>query len=72
LKAAVPSRRQIAAETMPPGSDPVNQTTSGGEFMTDVLNSLGIEYLQEDIAVHMGQGYANASRSLCCFLRASN
>ena len=30
---------------MPPASDPVNQTTSGGDFMTDVLNSLGIEYL---------------------------
>jgi acetolactate synthase-1/2/3 large subunit len=45
LKAAVPGARQIAAETMPPGSDPVNQTTSGGDFMTDVLNSLGIEYL---------------------------
>jgi acetolactate synthase I/II/III large subunit len=72
---------------MPPGSDPVNQTTSGGDFMADVLNSLGIEYLaincassfrglheailnhgnnkpeiitcvHEDIAVHMGQGYA--------------
>jgi acetolactate synthase I/II/III large subunit len=30
---------------MPPASDPVNQTSSGGDFMTDVLNSLGIEYL---------------------------
>ena len=40
-KAAVPGPRQIAAETMPPGSDPVNQTTSGGDFMTDVVNSLG-------------------------------
>ena len=87
LKAAVPGPRQIAAETMPPGSDPVNQTTSGGDFMIDVVNSLGIEYLaincassfrglheailnhgnnkpeiitcvHEDIAVHMGQGYA--------------
>jgi acetolactate synthase-1/2/3 large subunit len=87
LKAAVPGPQQIAAEIAPPGSDPVNQTTSGGDFMTDVLNSLGIEYLtincassyrglheailnhgnnkpeiitcmHEDIAVHMGQGYA--------------
>src|SRR5271170_2513757 len=87
LKAGLPGPRQIAAETVPPGSDPVNQTTSGGDFMTDVLNSLGIEYLaincassyrglheailnhgnnkpeiitcvHEDIAVHMGQGYA--------------
>ena len=72
---------------MPPANDPVNQTSSGGDFMVDVLNSLGIEYLaincassyrglheavvnhgnnkpeiitcvHEDIAVHMGQGYA--------------
>ncbi len=45
LKAALPGPRQIAAETMPPANDPVNQTTSGGDFMTDVLNSLGIEYM---------------------------
>jgi acetolactate synthase-1/2/3 large subunit len=45
LKAAVPGPLQVAAETMPPASDPVNQTSSGGDFMTDVLNSLGIEYL---------------------------
>jgi acetolactate synthase I/II/III large subunit len=30
---------------MPPANDPVNQSTSGGDFMTDVLNSLGIEYM---------------------------
>jgi acetolactate synthase I/II/III large subunit len=87
LKAAVPGPRQTAAEIMPPASDPVNQSTSGGDFMADVLNSLGIEYLaincassyrglheavlnhagnkpeiitcvHEDIAVHIGQGYA--------------
>jgi acetolactate synthase I/II/III large subunit len=45
LKAAVPTPRQIAAETMPPAYDPVNQTSSGGDYMTDVLNSLGIEYM---------------------------
>ena len=45
LKAAVPGPLQTAAETIPPTKDPVNQTTSGGDFMTDVLNSLGIEYL---------------------------
>ena len=45
LKAALPGPRQIAADTMPPGYDPVNQTSSGGDFMTDVLNSLGIEYM---------------------------
>jgi acetolactate synthase-1/2/3 large subunit len=87
LKAAVPGPRQIAAETMAPENDPVNQTSSGGDYMVDVLNSLGIEYLaincassyrglheavinhggnkpeiitcvHEDIAAHVGQGYA--------------
>jgi acetolactate synthase I/II/III large subunit len=45
LKAALPGPRQIAAETMAPDNDPVNQTSSGGDYMVDVLNSLGIEYL---------------------------
>src|ERR1700729_2874740 len=45
LKAALPGPRQVAAETMSPANDPVNQSTSGGDFMTDVLNSLGIEYM---------------------------
>jgi acetolactate synthase I/II/III large subunit len=45
LKAAIPGPLQTAAETMPPANDPVNQTSSGGDFMIDVLNSLGIEYL---------------------------
>src|ERR1700731_4466300 len=45
LKAALPGARQVAAETMPPANDPVNQSTSGGDFMTDVFNSLGIEYM---------------------------
>src|ERR1700693_2225036 len=45
LKAALPAPRQGAAETMPPANDPVNQSTSGGDFMADVLNSLGIEYM---------------------------
>jgi len=88
LKASVPGPRQIAAETMPPSNDPVNQTSSGGDYMVDVLKSLGIEYLSincassyrglheavinhggnntpeiitcvhEDIAAHVGQGYA--------------
>ncbi len=53
LKAAIPGPRQVAAETMPPVSDPVNQTSSGGDFMTDVLNSLGIEYL----AINCAQSY---------------
>jgi len=87
LKATLPGPRQIAAETMAPETDPVNQTSSGGDYMVDVLNSLGIEYLaincassyrglheavinhggnkpeiitcvHEDIAAHIGQGYA--------------
>ena len=87
LTAAIPGPRQMAAETMAPIKDPVNQSTSGGDFMADVLNSLGIGYLaincassfrglheavlnhagnkpeiitcvHEDIALHMGQGYA--------------
>ena len=45
LKAAMPGPRQTAAETMQPANDPVNQTSSGGDFMVDVLNSLGVEYL---------------------------
>ena len=45
LKAARPGPRQIAAETMPPRSDPVNQTSSGGDFMVDVLKTLDIDYL---------------------------
>jgi acetolactate synthase-1/2/3 large subunit len=53
LIAALPGPRQIAAETMPPPSDPVNQTSSGGDFMTDVLNSLDIEY----IAINCASSY---------------
>jgi acetolactate synthase-1/2/3 large subunit len=45
LKAATPGPRQIAAETMQPVNDPVNQTSSGGDFMVDVLNSLRVDYL---------------------------
>jgi acetolactate synthase-1/2/3 large subunit len=53
LIAAPPGARQIAAETMPPPYSPVNQTSSGGDFMTDVLNSLGIEY----IAINCASSY---------------
>src|SRR3984957_15794642 len=88
LKALPPGPRQIAVETQAPGTDPVNQSTSGGDFMVDVLKTLDIDYLaincassfrglheavlnhgnntkpeiitcaHEEIAVHMGQGYA--------------
>jgi acetolactate synthase-1/2/3 large subunit len=88
LKALPPGPRQIAVETQPPVKDPVNQSSSGGDFMVDVIKTLDIEYLamncassfrglheavlnhgnnkmpeiltcpHEEIAVHMGQGYA--------------
>ncbi|KWV56329.1 hypothetical protein AS156_04665 [Bradyrhizobium macuxiense] len=87
-KAAVPGPKLAAADTMPPPADPVYQTSSGGDFMVDVLKTLDIDYLgmncassfrglhealinhggntkpeiitcpHEEIAVHMGQGYA--------------
>jgi acetolactate synthase I/II/III large subunit len=44
-KAALPGPRQIAAETMAPADDPVNQSSSGGDYMVDVLKSLGVEYM---------------------------
>src|SRR5262249_30062392 len=40
----------IAAETQPPPKDPVTQTTSGGDFMTEVLNTLDIDYLAMNCA----------------------
>jgi len=87
-KAAPPGPKLAAVETMLPSKDPVNQTSSGGDFMVDVLKTLDIDYLamncassfrglheavvnyggntkpeiltcpHEEIAVHMGQGYA--------------
>lgn len=87
-KAAIPGPKLAAADTMPPPADPVNQSSSGGDFMVDVLKTLDIDYLamncassfrglheavinhggntkpeiitcpHEEIAVHMGQGYA--------------
>jgi acetolactate synthase-1/2/3 large subunit len=44
-KAVLPGPRQVAAETMAPADDPVNQSSSGGDFMVEVLNGLGVEYL---------------------------
>ena len=51
-KAAPPGPKQMAAETMPPAvdKDPVNQTTSGGDFMVDVLKTLDIDYLAMNCA----------------------
>jgi acetolactate synthase I/II/III large subunit len=50
LKAAAPGPKLTAAETSPPGKDPVNQTSSGGEFMVDVLKSLDLDYLAMNCA----------------------
>jgi acetolactate synthase I/II/III large subunit len=44
LKADVPGPTQVALETQPPVKDPVTQTSSGGDFMVDVVKTLGIEY----------------------------
>ena len=53
LKAALPGPRQVAAETMPPANDPVNQSTSGGDFMIDVLKTLGIEYMATNLRLEL-------------------
>ncbi|HML13062.1 MAG TPA: thiamine pyrophosphate-dependent enzyme [Xanthobacteraceae bacterium] len=50
LKAAAPGPKLVAAETLPPGKDPVNQTSSGGEFMVDVLKALDLDYLAMNCA----------------------
>src|SRR5499427_402782 len=50
LKAAAPGPRQIALETQPPIKDPVNQTTSGGDFMVDVFKTLDVDYLAMNCA----------------------
>ena len=50
MKAAGPGPIQIAVETLPPERDPVTQTTSGGEFMVDVLKTLDIDYLAMNCA----------------------
>src|SRR3974390_3474245 len=49
-KAAVPGPRLAAVETMPPPKDPVSQSTSGGDFMVDVLKILDIDYLAMNCA----------------------
>jgi len=40
----------LAVETLPPPADPVTQTTSGGDFMVDVLKTLDIDYLAMNCA----------------------
>jgi acetolactate synthase-1/2/3 large subunit len=49
-KAAGPGPRLAAAETMPPIADPVSQSSSGGDFMVDVLKTLDIDYLAMNCA----------------------
>jgi acetolactate synthase-1/2/3 large subunit len=50
LKAARPGPIQTALEISPPDRDPVTQTTSGGDFMVDVLKTLDIDYLAMTVA----------------------
>jgi acetolactate synthase I/II/III large subunit len=50
LKAAAPGPIQTALETSPPDKDPVTQTTSGGDFMVDVIKTLDIDYLAMNCA----------------------
>ena len=49
-KAPGPGPRQVAVETMPPSKDPANQSSSGGDFMVDVLKTLDIDYLAMNCA----------------------
>ena len=49
-KAGVPGPIQVARETSPPDRDPVTQTSSGGDFMVDVLRTLDIDYLAMNCA----------------------
>jgi acetolactate synthase I/II/III large subunit len=37
----------LVAETMPPAADPIQQSTSGGDFMLDVLKTLDFDYVTE-------------------------
>src|SRR5271157_3598463 len=45
VAATLPGSKLIAAETMPPEPDPVLQSSSGGDFMVDVLKTLDFDYL---------------------------
>ena len=49
-KVAPPGPNLTASRTQPPAKDPVNQTSSGGDFMVDVLKTLDIEYLAMNCA----------------------
>jgi len=45
VAATLPGPKLIAAETMPPEADPVHQTSSGADFMVDVIKTLDIDYI---------------------------
>ncbi len=45
VSATYPGPTQVAMETQPPNPDPATQTSSGGDFMVDVIQSTGIDYL---------------------------
>ena len=49
-KADVPGPELTARETQPPPKDPVNQSSSGGDFMVDVFKTLDIDYLAMNCA----------------------
>ena len=42
-----PSARlpNLVAETLPPTDDPIQQSSSGGDFMVDVMKTLNFEYV---------------------------
>ncbi|HEV2550982.1 MAG TPA: thiamine pyrophosphate-dependent enzyme [Stellaceae bacterium] len=42
---AAPAKPNLVVETIPPTKDPVTQTSSGGDFMVDVLKSLELDYI---------------------------
>jgi acetolactate synthase I/II/III large subunit len=46
----VPPQPDLRSETLPPLADPVTQRTSGGDFMAEVLNAIGIDYLAMNCA----------------------
>ncbi|NEU98676.1 twin-arginine translocation signal domain-containing protein [Bradyrhizobium uaiense] len=53
-KAALPGPRLAAADAMPPPADPVNhQTSSGGDFMVDVLKTLDIELPRDELRLEL-------------------
>src|SRR5437870_6231210 len=48
--AKVVPQPNLAAETQPPPKDPATQSSSGGDFMAEVLNTLDIDYMAMNCA----------------------